>query len=42
VPLALPHRCIVKPESALRGRTAEAIVTTLLEETPLDLGTVDR
>ena len=22
VPLALPHRCIVNPESALRGRTA--------------------
>ena len=42
VPLALPHRCIVKPESALRGRTAEAIIATLLEETPLDLGTVEQ
>ena len=26
VPLALPHRCIVNPESALRGRTAPNIV----------------
>ena len=42
VPLALPHRCIVKPESALRGRTAQAIVASLLEETPLNLGTVER
>lgn len=39
-PLALPHRCIVKPESALRGRTAPAIVTDLIEQTPLDLGDV--
>ena len=42
VPLALPHRCIVRPESALRGRTAEKIIAALLEETPLDLGTVER
>ncbi|MDI9547299.1 MAG: MoxR family ATPase [Chloroflexota bacterium] len=39
-PLALPHRCIVKPESALRGRTAPAIVADLVEQTPLDLGDV--
>jgi MoxR-like ATPase len=39
-PLALPHRCIVKPESALRGRTAPAIVADLVEQTPLDLGNV--
>ncbi|MCB0104765.1 MAG: MoxR family ATPase [Caldilineaceae bacterium] len=39
VPLALPHRCIVKPESQLRGRTAEKIVAEILEQTPLDLGT---
>lgn len=37
-PLALPHRCIVRPDAALRGRTAEQIVTELLEEVPLDLG----
>jgi len=39
-PLALPHRCIVKPESSLRGRTAERIVADILEQTPLDLGEV--
>jgi MoxR-like ATPase len=41
-PLALPHRCIVKPESLLRGRTAEAIVTEIIANTPLDLGDVER
>ncbi len=39
-PLALPHRCIVKPESALRGRTAESIVGEIIEATPLALGDV--
>ncbi len=37
-PLTLAHRCLVHPESALRGRTAEAIVDELLEQTPLELG----
>jgi MoxR-like ATPase len=37
-PLVLPHRCIVRPDSALRGRTAEQIVAHLLTEVPLDLG----
>jgi MoxR-like ATPase len=37
-PLALAHRCIVRPESALRGRTAELIVQEILAETPLDIG----
>jgi MoxR-like ATPase len=37
-PLVLPHRCIVRPDSALRGRTAEQIVAGLLEDVPLDLG----
>ncbi len=41
VPMTLPHRCIVKPESLLRGRTAEAIVAEVLEQTPLDLGTAE-
>ncbi len=40
VPLALPHRCIVSPESALRGRTAQRIVGEIMEQTPLDLGEV--
>lgn len=37
-PLALPHRCIVKPESALRNISAENVVASILESTPLDLG----
>ncbi len=41
-PLALPHRCIVRPESQLRGRTAEAIIAEILAKTPLDLGDVER
>ncbi|MBX3014171.1 MAG: MoxR family ATPase [Caldilineaceae bacterium] len=42
VPLTLPHRCIVRPESLLRGRTAEAIITEIMANTPLDLGDVER
>ncbi len=41
-PLILPHRCIVRPESLLRGRTAEAIIAEIIEKTVLDLGGVDR
>lgn len=41
-PLVLPHRCIVRPESLLRGRTADAIVTEIMTTTPLDLGDVER
>jgi MoxR-like ATPase len=41
-PAALPHRCIVKPESALRGRTAEAVIAEIVEQTPLELGSVER
>ena len=37
-PLALAHRCIVRPESALRGRTSASIVQDLLSATPLDIG----
>ena len=40
IPLTLPHRCIVNPESALRGRTAQRIVADILEQTPLSLGQV--
>ena len=40
-PLALPHRCIVRPESALRGRTADMIVADILATTPLGLGEVE-
>jgi MoxR-like ATPase len=41
-PLTLPHRCIVRPESALRGRTAEQIVAEILTNTPLDLGEIEQ
>lgn len=37
-PLALAHRLIVKPESELRGRTAEGILGEILEATSLDIG----
>jgi MoxR-like ATPase len=37
-PLTLPHRLIVKPESQLRGRTAETVLKEILEKTPLGLG----
>jgi MoxR-like ATPase len=41
-PLTLPHRCIVRPESVLRGRTPNAIIGEIMEATPLDLGGVER
>ena len=37
-PLALPHRCIVRSDAALRGRTADQIIAELLEATALNLG----
>ncbi len=42
ISLTLPHRCIVRPESQLRGRTAEAIIGEIMTNTPLDLGDVER
>ncbi|MBN2117231.1 MAG: MoxR family ATPase [Anaerolineales bacterium] len=41
VPLTLSHRLILKPEAELRGRTARAILEDVLENTPLDLGSVN-
>jgi MoxR-like ATPase len=41
-PLALPHRCIVRAESVLRGRTANKIIGEILEQTPLGLGGVEK
>jgi MoxR-like ATPase len=38
VPLTLAHRLILKPESQLRGRTAERILAEILEDTELDIG----
>lgn len=40
-PLTLAHRLLVKPESQLRGRTATAILTEILEATELDIGSLD-
>jgi len=42
VPLTLAHRLLVKPESQLRGRTAEAILAEVLERTELDIGELKR
>src|SRR5512136_381741 len=36
--LTLAHRLIIKPESQLRGRTAQAILGEILEQTELDIG----
>lgn len=41
-PFTLPHRMIVKPEAELRGRTPEAILADVLQNTPLDLGTIEK
>jgi MoxR-like ATPase len=41
VPLTLAHRLILNPEAELRGRTADSILIDILENTPLDLGTVN-
>ena len=37
-PLTLAHRCLVHPESALRGRTASRILADILDEVKLDIG----
>jgi MoxR-like ATPase len=42
VPLTLVHRLILKPESQLRGRTAQAILNDILEQTALDIGELKR
>ncbi len=38
VPLTLAHRLILKPESQLRGRTAERVLDEILRDTELDIG----
>jgi MoxR-like ATPase len=40
-PVTLTHRLILKPESELRGRTAAAILAEILEQTALNIGTLD-
>ncbi len=39
-PVILSHRCLVHPESALRGITSQRIITDILKETPLDIGEI--
>jgi MoxR-like ATPase len=41
-PVTLPHRLIVKPEAELRGRSADSILSDVIQNTPLDLGGVER
>ena len=38
---ALAHRLIVRPESALRGYTAERVLGDILQATPLDIGDLE-
>ncbi len=42
VPATLTHRIIVTPEAELRGHTAKVIVSDLLNNTVLDLGSVKK
>jgi MoxR-like ATPase len=37
-PAILAHRCLIHPESALRGLTTTRILTDIIKETPLDIG----
>lgn len=41
VPVTLAHRLIVNPEAELRGRTANNILNEVLENTSLNLGSVE-
>jgi MoxR-like ATPase len=41
-PVTMAHRLIVKPEAQLRGRNAVAVLRDVLQNTPLDLGVVQR
>jgi MoxR-like ATPase len=38
LPYVLGHRCLIHPESALRGATAATILGKIVEETPLEIG----
>jgi MoxR-like ATPase len=37
-PAILQHRCLLHPESALRGMTVNKILDAILEEVPLEIG----
>jgi MoxR-like ATPase len=38
VPGIISHRCLLHPESALRGKTVTKILADILEEAPLEIG----
>ncbi|MEM9774544.1 MAG: MoxR family ATPase [Chloroflexota bacterium] len=40
-PYVIAHRCLIHPESGLRGLTAKGVVGTIIENTPLNLGEVE-
>ena len=40
-PYVLAHRCLVHPESGLRGITSADILNRIIADTPLDLGEID-
>lgn len=40
-PYVLAHRCLVHPESGLRGVSAADILNRIIDETPLDIGEVE-
>ncbi len=40
-PYVLAHRCLVHPESGLRGVTAADILNRIIDETPLDIGEIE-
>lgn len=37
-PITLAHRCIIHPESALRGRTPSQVIEDILEQVEIDIG----
>lgn len=39
-PFILGHRCLLNPESGLRGKTTQQLLLGIVEQTPLDLGDV--
>jgi MoxR-like ATPase len=41
-PVTLSHRLIVRPEAELHGRNARTILDQILQDTPLNLGSVER
>jgi MoxR-like ATPase len=41
-PVVLAHRCIVHPESALRGISIERIIADTLEKTELSIGELEQ